>query len=432
MNKIIFYFGALSLCFIPFYASAQYFELNGIAYSILSAEEHTVEVSAPQSTFYRGDINIPSSVVYDGETYDVVALGEEAFEGSTLSGVTIPSSVTEIKRGCFFNVMGTISVINIPASVTRIGELAFVVQNLTSINVDENNPSYRTIDGMLFSKDTATLVACPSAKDGAITLPQSTKCIANFAFTYCFYITSVTLHEGISSIGSWAFWSNTSLNDVVIPASVTHIGPNPFAYCLALDNLAISDDNTHYYLDGTMIYSADGDSLLSAHKSVDSVFLPNTLRYVNGFGKNQNVKYVQVPNTVTTIGDDAFNGSKIVGIDLPTHVNLIGEDAFAYCRSLKRVAMPTSVDTIRKECFHLCIKLTSIDIPDGLRTIPSDSFNGCSLLSKITWGDAVETIGEAAFGDCAFTELIFPSTLRSIGAESFIHPSTSDILWSYS
>ena len=424
MKKIILLLGTLGLFGLTTVASAQssdqYFETGGLGYIILSAEDRTVEVTAlHSSTFYRGNINIPPSVVYNGETYNVVALGEEAFEGSTLSSVTIPSSVIEIKRGCFFNVMGSLSAINIPASVTSIGEYAFVVQNLTAINVDENNPSYRTIDGMLFSKDTATLMACPAAKSGAITLPQNTKYIANYAFTFCFYITGVTLHEGISSIGCRAFWSNRRLNNIVIPSSVSHIGPNPFAYCLALDNLTLSDGNMHYYLDGMMIYSADGDSLLSAHKSADSVFLPNTLRYVNGFGLNQNVRYVNVPDGVTTIGDETFNGSTLVSIDLPNHLDLMGEGAFAYCNSLTRVAMPSSLDTMRKECFFSCENLTSIDIPNGLRAIPPDAFNSCTSLSHITWGDAVETIGEAAFGDCAFTDLIFPSTLRSIGLAAF-------------
>ena len=419
MKITILYFSLLILLGLPIVVSAQYFESNGIAYNILSLTEHTVEVTALNCSYYHGSINIPSTVVYNGETYNVVALGEEAFEGATLSSVTIPLSVIEIKRGCFFNTMGSISVINIPASVTAIGELAFVMQNLTAINVDENNPEFRTIDGMLFSKDTTTLKVCPVAKSGAITLPQNTKNIANYAFTFCQNITNVALHEGISSIGNWAFWSNIHLNNIVIPSSVTHIGPNPFAYCQALYNLTISDDNTHYYMDGMMIYSADGDSLLSAHKSADSIFLPSTLRYINGFARNRNVKYVHVTDGVRIIGDETFNGSTLVSIDLPSHLDFIGEGAFAYCRSLTRVAMPSSLDTMRKECFLSCENLTSIDIPNGLRTIPSGAFNSCTSLSHITWGDAVESIEMLAFTDCAFTDLLFPSMLRTIGVGAF-------------
>lgn len=423
MNKIILFLGTLGLFGLTTVASAQtrdqYFETGGLGYIILSPTEHTVEVSSLwDGGFYRGNITIPASVVYDGTTYDVVALREMAFYGANLSGITIPSSITHIKEGCFLFATCP-ATINIPASVTEIEKLAFAAYNLATINVDENNPNYRTIDGMLFSKDTLKIVECPMAKSGVVALPQNTRHIADFAFAYCRNITGITLPDGLSSIGYMAFICNSQLNNIIIPSSVINISTNPFANCPALTNLSLSEGNTHYYMDGMMIYSMGGDSLLSAHKSADSVYLPNTLRFVSGFAGNNNIRYVHIPDGVTTIGDETFNGSTLVSIDLPNHLDLMGEGAFAYCNSLTRVAMPSSLDTMRKECFFSCENLTSIDIPNGLRAIPPNAFNSCTSLSHITWGDAVETIGEAAFGDCAFTDLIFPSTLRSIGLAAF-------------
>ena len=404
----------------PSIASAQYFMSGGIGYQVLSADDHTVEVTGKQNcTLYSGNINIPASVTYNGTTYDVVALGEKAFYGASLSGVTIPTSVTQIKYGCFLfaNCPSTISV---PASVTNIESLAFAAYRLTSIDVDEENPNYRSFDGMLFSKDTATLVECPMAKSGAITLSQNTKHIAHFAFAYCQNITGVTLPEGLVSIGYWAFVYNQHLNNVEIPSSVTNIGASPFVNCPSLTNLSIDDGNTHYYMDGMMIYSAGGDTLISAHKSADSVFLPSTLRVVNGFGGNSDVRYVHVPDGVNTIGREAFNGSSLVSIDMPSHLNLIDEWAFYYCQSLTRVGMPTTLDTMGEGCFHSCNQLTSIDIPNGLRVIPEAAFFMCNALSNITWGDAVEVIDTCAFGDCSFTELTLPPTLRVIRMTAFI------------
>lgn len=171
------------LCF-PFAAPAQNFMSGGIGYHVLSAEDHTVEVIGKQNcTPYSGNINIPATVTYNGTTYDVVALGEEAFYWASLSGITIPSSVTHIKRGCFL--FATVpATIHVPASVTSIEKLAFAANNLTNIQVDGDNPNYRTIDGMLFSKDTATLVAFPKGKSGTVTLPQRTRHIAACAFAY--------------------------------------------------------------------------------------------------------------------------------------------------------------------------------------------------------------------------------------------------------
>ena len=421
MKQQIIKFIALAVMLpLSTFVSAQNFMSGGIGYHVLSTVDHTVEVTGKEScTPYSGNINIPATVTYNGETYDVVALGEEAFSQASLSGITIPSSVTQIKYGCFL-FANCPSTINVPASVTDIETLAFAAFNLNAINVDENNPNFMSMDKMLFSKDTTTLVECLMTKSGVVTLPQRTRHLAANAFAYCQNITGVTLPEGLESIGYWAFVDNQRLNNIVIPSSVTHIAPGPFVNCPALVNLSIAEGNTHYYMDGMMIYSAGGDSLVSAHKSADSVFLPNTLRYVNGFGGNSNVKYVHVPDGVTTIGNEAFNGSSLRSIDLPSHLHFIDEYAFYYCQSLTRVGMPTILDTMSEGCFHSCNHLTSIEIPNGLRTIPEAAFFMCNSLSDITWGNAVEVIDTCAFGDCSFTELTLPPTLRVVRMTAFI------------
>ena len=419
-HSIIKSFAVLMAACLPAVVSAQNFMSGGIGYHVLSSEDHTVEVTGKESyTPYSGNINIPATVTYNGETYDVVALGEEAFSQASLSGIIIPSSVTQIKRGCFLFASGPSS-ITIPASVAVIEPMAFATNNLNTINVDENNPNFMSMDKMLFSKDTTTLVECLKTKSGAVTLPQRTRHLAANAFAYCQNITGVTLPEGLESIGYWAFVDNQHLNNVVIPSSVTHIAPGPFVNCPALNNLSIAEGNTHYYMDGMMIYSAGGDSLVSAHKSADSVFLPNTLRYVNGFGGNSNVKYVHVPDGVTTIGNEAFNGSSLRSIDLPSHLHFIDEWAFYYCTSLTRVGMPATLDTMGEGCFHSCSHLTSVVIPDGLHTVPEGAFFMCNSLSDITWGTAVEVIDTCAFGDCSFTELTLPQTFRVVRMTAFI------------
>ncbi len=420
MNRIILTSIAflLSACF-PFMVSAQYFETGGIAYNILSSTDHTVEVVPRSVNYYRGNINIPPTVTNDGITYDVVALGEEAFSYASLSGVTIPQSVTQIKRGCFLFATGPYS-ITIPSAVAVIEPLAFAANNLSSISVDEDNPNFMSMDQMLFSKDTATLVECLMTKSGAVALPQCTRHLATNAFAYCENVTSIALPEGLASIGYWAFVANQQLNNMVIPSTVTYIAPSPFVNCPALSHLSIADGNTHYYMDEMMIYSAGGDSLISCHRSADSVSLPNTLRYVNGFGGNVNVRYVRVPNGVTTIGNEAFNGCSMVSIDLPNHLHLIDEWAFFDCQSLTRVGMPATLDTMGEGCFHSCYRLTSIDIPDGLLIVPDAAFFMCNALSRITWGNAVEDIHPFAFSNCSLVDVTLPPTLRAVRECAFI------------
>jgi len=415
-TKTLFALFVGAMLSLPSVATAQYFAAGGIGYHVLSTEDHTVEVCQSTSG-YRGSINIPATVNYQGTTYDVVALGYGAFYGSTLTSVTIPTSVTRIDDGCFWESNGPIT-IDIPASVTEIGVRAFAANRMTTINVDGANPEFCSIDGMLFSKDSTNIIECPSGKRGAVALPQKTHLIWPCAFWNCKSITDITLHEGVDSIYYWAFANASSLNSIVIPSSVTMIGESPFAGCTSLTNITLAEGNTRYYMDGLMLYTMGGDTLLSCHKSGDSVFLPNTLRMVNGFVFNKNVKYVHVPEGVVKIGSCAFAESSLRSIDLPSQMDLIGYEAFSYCSSLTRVGMPSRLEVMGSGAFENTA-LTSIEIPDGLRVIPEYAFSSCRNLSQITWGDAVEVIGYWAFDDCAVKELHFPATLRTVGEACF-------------
>ena len=417
----------MAMLIIPLCASAQYFTVGGIAYSVLSPTDHTVEVTYKNS-YYHGNISIPSTVTYSGTEYDVVALGEEAFYRASLTGISIPSSVTQIKSSCFL--FATLpSTINVPASVTEIWERAFAAYSLSSIDVDTANPVYRTIDGMLFSKDTATVIECPIGKGGAITLPQNTRHIAPCAFIYCQSVTGIALPQGLQSIGYWAFLYNSSLNNVVIPSSVTQIDDNVFGGCEALTSLTLAEGNTHYMMDGLMLYTINGDTLLSCHKSADSVFLHSGLRAVGGFGMNSDVRYVHVPEGVTTILDNAFNSSSVVAVDLPEEMDLVEGYAFSGCVSLTRVAMPSKLGKMGEGCFRECIRLTSVEIPDSLREIPNSAFFMCIKLKDVAMGNAVETIGQFAFGDCNIVEVQLPPTLRTIRQCAFIgdYPGTAKL-----
>lgn len=407
---------ALMMC-IPSNTSAQDFQVGGIAYNILSEADHTVEVC--QKTYiYQGNISIPPTVNHGGVTYDVVALGSYAFSNASISNITIPTSVTQIKSNCFLQA-SLPSSINIPASVTEIGILAFAGQGLAIINVNSANPAYCSIDGVLFSKDTTTLVACPTMRRDTIYLPQATTHIAPYAFIYCDNLAHIVLHEGIVSIGNGAFTRVIQLNNITIPSTVSQLGFNIFAGCTSLTNIVIAEGNSHYYIDNKMIYSSGGDTLFSCHQSADSLFLPNTLRVVGGFYINSDIRYVHVPEGVTTIVADAFNSSTLESIDLPDQMDLIDESAFVYCSNLVRVAMPSSLGQLGHDCFVMCSSLPSIVLPNNMRVVPFQAFAGCFELEEVIWGDSIEVIDSLAFTYSSITHLTFPPTLRVIRSEAF-------------
>ena len=103
--------------------SAYDFEVDGIYYNIISSDNLTCSVTSSNHA-YSGEVNIPSTVTYNGKTYSVTTIGSFAFySDSGLISVIIPNSVTTIERCAFY--CSSLTSVTIPNSVTTIGEHAF-------------------------------------------------------------------------------------------------------------------------------------------------------------------------------------------------------------------------------------------------------------------------------------------------------------------
>lgn len=427
-------------------AQAQYFESGGIVYGITS--EQTVEVLSNyylHNTPYSGSIVIPQTVEHDGNTYTVTALAETAFEScTTVTSLTLPPTIRSIGSHCFYNCTFTtlqlpdslrtigdnaflyscVTSLHLPACFEGYGECAFWARNLASVTVDEGNPRFRSIGGWLYSKDSLTLCVVPVAETGTINVPSYVRHIGHQAFSFNSRATSVSLPEGLVSIGDFAFNCCSAVNNLVIPSTVSSIGLCPFSYCPQLTNLSIASGNSHYVMDGLMIYSAGYDTLVSCHKSGTTVTLNPNVKVLGGFENNTWVRNIAIPAGVTDILDNCFNGCAITTIALPAHMNSIGRLALATNDKLTHVTMPQTLRSMGEKAFEWCMGLTSIVIPDSLRVIPKEAFNSCPRLTSVTWGNAVEEIGYAAFWAMSAmatsaVHLDLPPTLRKLDDYAF-------------
>ena len=148
---------------------------------------------------------------------------------------SIPSSVTEIESWAFADCSG-LTAVTIPSSVTEIESWAFFgCSGLKSFEVESGNKNYCAENGVLFTKDKATLVCYPGGKPGeSYTIPSSVTEIERFAFSDCRGLTGVTIPSSVTEIGWGAFSDCRGLTGVTIPSSVTEIGWEAFKGCTRL------------------------------------------------------------------------------------------------------------------------------------------------------------------------------------------------------
>ena len=293
MKKSILLF---SLFLLPLMVSAEEAVIDGIKYNLVK-KVHSAEVVSYElvddywgTTYsaYSGNIVIPASVEYEGETYSVTSIGEEAFSHcKSLTSIIIPNSVTSF--GCrAFSCCSSLTSITIPESVTSIGNYAFYgCSSLTSVTIPN---SVSSISYEAFS-DCSSLIS--------VTIPESVTLIDNYAFTGCSSLISVIIPNSVTQIGLEAFSSCSSLTSISIPESVSIIDDGAFYNCSSLTSITIPESVTSI-----------GNSVFWGCSSLTSVTIPNSITSISyrAFFCCNGLASVTIPNSITQIGLEAFSG----------------------------------------------------------------------------------------------------------------------------
>ena len=173
---------------------------------------------------------------------------------------------------------------------------------------------------------------------GVITFDGEVTSIGEGAFCECYNLTSITIPNSVTSIGNYAFQLCADLTSVTIPNSVTSIGERAFENCSSLTSIIVESGNSTY------------DSRENCNAIIETA--TNTLIVVS-----QNTV---IPNSVKSIGFEAFYGSSLSSINIPNSVTNIGDRCFMYS-DLTSVTIPNSVTNIGNYAFGECDSLTSIN-----------------------------------------------------------------------
>ena len=260
--------------------------------------------------------------------------------------------------------------------------------------------------------------------NGTITIADGVKSIGAYAFYACSNITEIIIPDSVTSIDDSAFDSCTSLEKIIIPDSVTFMGPFIFQNCTGLKSVTIGSGVTD--LTGTF-------GMCTALENV--TFSGNNLKTLdNTFYKCSSLESIKIPDSVSSIGNSAFrNCTSLKNIEMPDSATSIGMNTFNGCTNLESVTIPDSETSIGMSAFSGCTSLTSIEIPDSVTSIEKNTFNGCTNLESVSIPASVESVATDAFNGCTDAVIYYSGsdntvqdTLENSSAKEVVTSSVVD------
>ena len=246
--------------------------------------------------------------------------------------------------------------LTIPETVERFDpeffECSFLT-NLHEIKVAPENPFFKDVDGVLYSKSSDVLIAYPAGrKDERFVVPDGVEKIGDDAFGGCEHLKEVALPESVKEIDKYAFYACDALERVALSDGITTIGESAFECC-------------------------------------------------------ENLESIVLPKGLTELGDYAFSyclALKKIGV--PKGVKTIGEGIFNNCEALESATLPAGLESIGEIAFAGCDVLANIKLPKGVKSLGEAAFLGCQALKSVDLPESLTQIGDEAFDavpdDCAF------------------------------
>lgn len=349
----------------------------------------------------------------------VASIGSSAFSDCTgLTSVTIPDSVTSIGSSAFSDCTGLTSM-DIPDSVTTIGDYVFYgCTGLTTVTIPDNTT---TIGDRSFYNCTGLTT---------VTIPDGVTSIGDYAFSGCTGLTSVDIPHSVTSIEKWAFYNCTGLVGVYITdlaawCEIAFNGSyaNPLRYA---KNLYLNKDLVTEMTipDGV---TSIGSFAFSWCYNLTDVSIPNSVTSIGdeAFSSCRNLTSVVIPDSVTTLGEYAFNGCGLTSVTLSNNLTVIEEDAFSGCHYLASVTIPDSVTTIGHEAFSNCRSMISVTIGESVTTIGEEAFEYCYDLIDVVIPASITAIGNEAFYNCSLKSIYFEGNAPTVGTNAFMADTTT-------
>lgn len=403
----------------------------------------------------------------------VTQIGNEAFLGSSLSAVNLPTTLRKLGKWCFTNAsvehvvipegvdtipMGTFQYcerlkrIYIPSSVTYIFWMTSWCPLLECIEVSADNQHYCSIDGVLYDKEVKWLCQYPEGKTNPVfQMPVTVEGIENAAFVNNKHIEQVIFSPTLWWIKERAFSQCDRLSTVDLPDRMVVIDDRAFEYCKALKQITMPF-NLNDMGDGVF----DESGLEKVYWNVEK-FGINTSDVIPF--RNAPIKEVVFGEGVVEIPYNIFWGAKgLTKLRIPRSVAFIQDNAFFGCTNVteiiweaeacelvddqliphassdslqvKTIRFGSQVRTIPAGLCKGMTQLRSVSMPASVTQIGAEAFSGCKALVDIQLGSGVRTIGDRAFSGTAILRMTFPEELIRCGHELLADCNNlTDIVW---
>lgn len=341
------------------------------------------DTAQSQWKLYVNGKSVTDPVIPEG----VTALASGLFYQCSLTGITIPSSLTFIAQNAL---PGGGYRLNIPDVAVWCG----IRQELgDALETGRLSPSPIAgakevwIGGKLF--------------DGTLTVPEGVTAIADGAFAGWDALKRLTLPAGCRTVGGMAFMSCSSLAVLTLPDGVETVGRYAFADCGQLE---------HVRLGGVRRF----DKAAFNSSKIATLEIGSLAEWLNTEFDGIDANPSRVSGTVT------LGGAPLTELVIPDGTVSVPDYAFCGFRGVQSVTMPESVTKIGKSAFRKCTELTSVILSPNVTKIGDSTFRECKKLRSVVLPAGLTGIGAYAFADCTgLAEIAFPSGLRSIGTEGF-------------